>query len=83
MNAFPTNEFPSDDALFEDMERHVYEPLPSDVVAAEWLELPTIEQDWLDLPTIEHEWMETSWLQPEQLSPLPEQTNDMDLDLDF
>ena len=80
MNILPSNEFASDDALFEDMERHLYEPLPSDLIATDWMELPQIEPEWLNLPTIEQEWLEMPSLEQEPFPFLSEPANDLDLD---
>ena len=69
MNVYPSDEYISDEDLFQDMEEHLYNPLPSDLVERDWLEpleiepswmeLPEMERGWLDLPEIERDWLNT------------------------
>ncbi len=58
MNTYPSDEYRSDDDLFQDMEEQLYNPLPSGFVERDWLELPEMEQSWLDLPEMARDWLE-------------------------
>ncbi len=67
MNTYPSDEYLSDDGLFQDMEEQLYNPLPDGFVERDWLDLPEMEQSWFDLPQIERNWLdlpevEQNWL---------------------
>ena len=44
MNTYPSDEYRSDEDLFQDMEEQLYNPLPSGSVEQDWLDLPEMEQ---------------------------------------
>ena len=92
MNTYPSDEYLSDEDLFRDMEERLYNPLPSDSVEREWLELPEIEPGWMELPDmergwleppeIEHDWLDTpDTLEHDQGEHNLHQIHDIDIDL--
>lgn len=89
MNTYPSDEYMSDDELFQDMEEQLYNPLPDGFVEQGWLDLPEMEQSWFDLPEIERNWLDLSEVEQDWLNTptMPErdhaeQTLDGTLDFD-
>ena len=92
MAMYPFDSAMPDDNLLQDMEEHLYNPLPDGLMEQDWLNLPAMERDWLNLPEIERDWLnlpeiEQAWLdipdthEQESLEHVHNDTHDFDLEM--